>query len=57
MNNSYQIEGPALISFTGGWTSAYTLRQSLDASGGRLAENVAATDGLSIDEGTTTESS
>ena len=34
------IAGPAVISFSGGRTSAYTLRRILDAHGGKLPENV-----------------
>ena len=36
MTNPYQIEPPALISFSGGRTSGYMLRQILDAYDGRL---------------------
>lgn len=38
----YQIEGPALISFSGGRTSAYLLKHILDACGGALPANVIA---------------
>ncbi len=31
MTNPYQIESPALISFSGGRTSGYMLRQIIDA--------------------------
>jgi len=40
MTNPYRIEGPACISFSGGRTSAYMLRQILDAHGGTLPPNV-----------------
>lgn len=36
----YRIEGPALVSFSGGRTSAYLLKHVLDAYGGRLPANV-----------------
>lgn len=38
--NPYQIDGPALIQFSGGRTSAYMLRQILDAHHGELPEDV-----------------
>ncbi len=42
MANPYLIEGPALISFSGGRTSAFMLRQILDAYGGSLPPLVVA---------------
>lgn len=38
--NPYLIGGPALISFSGGRTSAYMLRMILDAHGGHLPDDV-----------------
>lgn len=39
-NNPYRIEGPVLVSFSGGQSSGFILKQILDASGGRLPEDV-----------------
>ena len=38
--NPYRIAGPALISFSGGRTSAYMLKQIVDAHGGALPDDV-----------------
>ncbi len=40
MTNPYLITGPALISFSGGRTSAYLLKHIIDAHGGTLPDNV-----------------
>jgi hypothetical protein len=42
MVNPYQIEGPAIVSFSGGRTSGFMLRQILDAHGGALPDDVRA---------------
>jgi hypothetical protein len=39
-SNPYFIEAPALISFSGGRTSGYMLKQIIDAYGGTLPANV-----------------
>jgi 3'-phosphoadenosine 5'-phosphosulfate sulfotransferase (PAPS reductase)/FAD synthetase len=41
--NPYLIQGPALISFSGGRTSGYMLKQILDAHGGTLPDDVRVT--------------
>ena len=40
MSDSYRIEGPALISFSGGLTSAYMLHRTVEAHGGTLPDDV-----------------
>lgn len=40
MGNPYLITGPALISFSGGRTSAFMLKQIIDAHGGTLPDDV-----------------
>lgn len=40
MRNPYLIHGPALISFSGGRTSGYMLKQILEAHGGTLPDDV-----------------
>jgi 3'-phosphoadenosine 5'-phosphosulfate sulfotransferase (PAPS reductase)/FAD synthetase len=42
MTNPYLIEPPSLISFSGGRTSGYMLRQIINAYGGRLPEGIVA---------------
>lgn len=38
--NPYRLDGPALVSFSGGRTSGYMLRQILDAHGGQLPADI-----------------
>lgn len=40
MRNPYLISGPALVSFSGGRTSAFLLARILDAHGGGLPDDV-----------------
>ena len=40
MSTPYRVEGPALISVSGGRTSAFMLRQIIDAHGGKLPDDV-----------------
>lgn len=40
MTDPFRIEGPAVVSFSGGRTSAYMLRRILDAHGGALPDDV-----------------
>lgn len=39
-NNPYRVEGPALVSFSGGRTSAFMLKRIVDAFGGVLPDDV-----------------
>lgn len=43
MGDPYKIEGPALISFSGGRSSGYMLKHILDAHGGTLPDDVKVT--------------
>ena len=40
MNNPYKIEGPALISFSGGRTSGFMLHNIIQAHGGKLPDDI-----------------
>lgn len=40
MSTPYRVEGPALISVSGGRTSGFMLRQIIDAHGGKLPDDV-----------------
>jgi len=40
MKNPYKIEGPALISFSGGRTSGYMLYKILEAYDGKLPNDI-----------------
>ena len=40
MRNPYKVEGPAVISFSGGRTSGFMLRKIVDAHDGRLPDDV-----------------
>lgn len=40
MSSPYRVEGPACISFSGGRTSGYMLRQIVDAYGGALPTSI-----------------
>ena len=40
MKNPYKIEGPALISFSGGRTSGFMLKQIIDAHKGNLPDDI-----------------
>lgn len=40
MRNPFLIEGPAVLSFSGGRTSGYMLRKVIDAHGGKLPDEV-----------------
>jgi 3'-phosphoadenosine 5'-phosphosulfate sulfotransferase (PAPS reductase)/FAD synthetase len=40
MNDPYRLPGPAIISFSGGRTSAYLLRKVMDAYGGVLPDDI-----------------
>ena len=40
MINPYKIEGPALISFSGGRTSGFMLHNIIQAHGGKLPDDI-----------------